>query len=591
MFKLSHVHVLITVCSSSKYMYKSFYAHTHHTHIRIHTHTTHRLFQGGSRNSLRGSSEELVTRDTSLITHPKDAKQLDDVFDILSTANSKRFNDQRSPSPSSSSISQKQSSPARSDLYDFMDLLSTASSKRIDEQRSPPPRINPTETSVTSNESRTSVPKYLLPTGSPMREMCSTHSHEMVGRRGISPSLPDLTADADIDKRSRFSTSNPVTRKYTTDSFSIYDSGMYDDNHHTSNNYKGHISSESNVPDKQPKQRHRFSFPKPNLRGKDSSNPFRSRAKTLDSATTSEPTHRKLIVNIDKYAQSTSSNSTPGMSHSCIGPTSPLATTFYSSPRNSPSPDKLGGMLAVHDGEHTDESRFDGSGSLHQFDRSSSKARSARDLLMEGEDGLGSLDDFDLFRAVSEGDLLQSSTREEFLDFSNAENHILSKKGNSDYQQESVQPVNHISSQRGGRPTYAYQSSPENCGESDLVSPIRPVRGLYDTHTSGYGSDDWDYSKLERTRSNSASQTKAATVSASLLPFTRRYSQDSTMSGNMKISSLGQGKKKSSDPNNMFGSNLAYSASLGFNSLPRLCSSRDHLPHPCPQVAEDLTEM
>ena len=536
------------------------------------------------------------------------------MFDLLSNANSKRYDDQRSPSPPSS-VDRR--SPKKADLDDFLDLLSSASTKRIEEQRSPPPQPPGTkpEPSVANRERGRTVPRYMLPTGSSLRDTYKEHPNGLLGIRGTSPpaySLPDLTADVDYD-RGRLSSSNsshPVQRKYTNSSFSSYDSDVYyDDRQQSPTNYHHLSSSATDILNEEHKQKQSYSYSKPNSisNGKDYPDmpePFRSRAKTYEPSTTSEPTRRKLRVHslaLGRHIHTSSSKSTPGMPHSYPSPASPLATTAYSSPRDSPiqsgSFSKLGPHERAYESRFSESERVVTNGTSHLYDKIASniKARSAGNLLDDEEDDLGTIDDFDLFRAASEGDLMQSSAREGFLDYTATQVQVPSYNGSGGCREDSVQPVNHSSDQYDDQPSYAYQSSPENYEELDQPQQTDSLlrRRVSDVHTSGYGSDYHDH---ERKRCNSASQHsyKRSNDQSAPSSISRRYSHCSVTNKRdlpSPTSSLGQGRRRSSDASSVFGSNLLYSASLGFDSLSRLSSSRDHLSNVRPSLTEDLTEM
>ena len=539
------------------------------------------------------------------------------MFDILSAANSKRFDDQRSPSPPPSSVDQRP--PKKADLDDFLDLLSSASSKRIEEQRSPPPQPPGAkhEPSIANRERGRTVPRYMLPTGSPLSDTYKEHPNGLLGIRGTSPptySLPDLTADVEYD-RVRLSSSNsshPVQRKYTNSSFSSYDSDVYYDDHQQSpTNYHHLSSSAADILNDEHKQQRSYSYSKPSSisNGKDYPDfpdSFRGRAKTYESSTTSEPTRRKLRVHslaFDRHVHSSSSKSTPGMPHSYQSPASPLATTAYSSPRDSPiqsgSVSKMGHHESAYESRFSASERVATNGTSHLYDRIASniKARSAGNILDDEEDDLGTIDDFDLFRAASEGDLMQSSAREGYLDCTATQDQVPSYNGSGSCHEDSIQSVNHITNQFDDRPSYAYQSSPENYEELDQPrqtdSSLR--RRVSDAHTSGYGSDNYYNHDPERKRCNSGSQHSCKKSNdQSSPPIGRRYSH-SAMNNKRDLSSptssLGQGRRQSSDASSVFGSNLLYSASLGFDSLSRLSSSRDHLSNARPSLTEDLTEM
>ena len=69
------------------------------TLLRQTSHSLHRLFRRGSRTSL--SSVPSMVQNRTNIREAPSSKDLDDLFDILSTTSSERYDDQRSPGPKS----------------------------------------------------------------------------------------------------------------------------------------------------------------------------------------------------------------------------------------------------------------------------------------------------------------------------------------------------------------------------------------------------------------------------------------------------------------------------------------------------------
>ena len=163
------------------------------------------MFQRGSRASLASFSEEdpKKPRSNEQHVHPKtEAQQLDELFEILtSPAHSNRYEDQRSPPPPSPPPEEVEGLATDvdvdNDLDDIFDLATTINSDRIDDQRSTallPPVQQSGATSPEKTKKKKKIPKYFLPTGSPFLQ-------RKAGLRSVSPtnfSMPDLSSDDNV---------------------------------------------------------------------------------------------------------------------------------------------------------------------------------------------------------------------------------------------------------------------------------------------------------------------------------------------------------------------------------------------------------
>lgn len=518
--------------------------------------TLPRLFRRGSRTSLNlgAASEEINHSDTN---PAKEAKQMEDMFSLLTTANSNRFDDQRSlspsppPNPGHDAVDDK-----RKDLDSFLDMLSSVDGSRIDEQRSPPPPPTPTKSRSKKrrNEATKTVPKYTLPTGSPHRGPRMHHPSKLLGIRDSSPpamSTPNLVTEVASEQMSYHTSSHPVQRKFTNASASSYDSDLL----FTDDRPTGHCEPSHAVPNtgNNVYRQHQHS-----PHSEPDSLLFR-RAGTHDTFVTSEPLRRRKPKLDSINTHHSPVKATPSYGRS---PASPLTMAMYSSPRNSPS-------VPQSTREQGD------SGPVHSSVGGvrSIKANSVADML--DIDELGALNEFDLFRAASEGDLMQSSAKENFLEYEQESEDCFKKDQVS------------ISHDVNEKPGYGYQSSPEEDRQSDTNSVVR---------TSGYVSDNNTHAvDLPRQRSYSTSVSYHGQSHSNYYhPTDRRHSTayDQKKDLYSPTNTLPRGRRLS-DASSVFNSNLLYSASLGFDSLTRLNSSRDHLSNAgaCGSLTEDLTEM
>ena len=204
------------------------------------------------------------------------------------------------------------------------------------------------------------------------------------------------------------------------------------------------------------------------------------------------------------------------------------------------------------------------------------KANSVTDIMEVDE--LGTVDEFDLFRAASEGDLMQSSAKEGFFDFSptNTENAVRYKEDQISYSQNAEE-----------RPSYGYQSSPDDeDSQLEINSVLRKS-----SRTSGYGSDSNTHTADSRRQRSYSTSVGYKSQTNHFSTVDRRYSSTYEHKKNLysPTNSLPRGRRSSSDVGSLFSSNLLYSASLGFDSLSRLSSSRDHLSSVGGSQTDDLT--
>lgn len=464
---------------------------------------------------------------------------MEDMFDLLTSANSSRFEDQRTVSPPPRAVSMcMDTDDKRRDLDNFLDMLTSVDTSRIDEQRSPLPPGVSSRSSAKKKVIKT-VPKYTLPTESPLRGSYKNHPSKLHAIRGSSPtpaySTPDIP-NAVYNHSSPHIMTQPIERRYNNVSVSSYDSVFNDDPrspHSTSVADEAYQQQDS--PRSEP----------------GSKQSFKDRAQTNDASTISEPLRRrKPPLKINTHS---SVKSTPP--HNVRSPASPLTMAVYSSPKGSPMVQPTSPPVP----QVADSARYPHSpiGRLRSV-----KATSVADITEVDE--LGTINDFDLFRAVSEGDLLQSSANDSFFDFSPTMTHIYedSDAYNSDNRDDDPQD-------RNGRPSHSHQSSPSEEGPLETSSLKR-----HSSRTSGYVSDNHS-SNGKRSRSSSYYTSR------------RRYSI--SYDQNRGVSTSNSLRRRSDCSGVIIGANLLYSASLGCGSLPRLNSSRDRLASICGSLTEDLT--
>lgn len=150
---------------------------------------------------LKKSTKDFTTQSLN------DAHSLGDIYHMLSSANSQRYEDQRSPPPSISPDDEcehmmddedgKEAVNVLSELDDFLDLLNSSTSDRMEHQRGPPPASLVTK-SKAKNSPHCTVPKYYLSTssGNCLTTDCSMSRRLRDGRSPPAYSMPDLTAES-----------------------------------------------------------------------------------------------------------------------------------------------------------------------------------------------------------------------------------------------------------------------------------------------------------------------------------------------------------------------------------------------------------
>lgn len=465
----------------------------------------------------------------------KEAKQLEDMFDLLTSANSKRFEDQRIPSPPPRAVSVCVDAELdkQRDLDSFLDLLSSVGTSRIDEQRSPPPSnvVSPKK----SKKIKT-VPRYILPTEPPLKEEYSEFPTKPLSPyRGSSP-VPVYSSSTDIphDVETRSSpcvTTQPVQRKCTNTSVSSYGSVFNDDL--SSSCYTASVTDEvytQNSPQSEPGFKRRY------------------RANTYDACVISEPLRRrKPSFKMNHINAPSPANSTPLNIRS---PISPLTVTMYSSPRESPS---------VHQTPLTSPQVTNPS-NWHEEKLRIIKARSVANIT-EGDE-LGAINEFDLFRAASDGNLMQSSTKDD-----SAFNVSPTQKDTNAHNQENQSKKSSI----------GHQSNTDDSSTPSTPDKICSLK-CNSSRTSGYVSNN--YSNGPKSRRSSIGGIQNGVYHTSRRRYSVQY--DRKITTHSPLSSL----RRPSETSGMIGANLLYSASLGFDSL---SSSRDRLSSLHTEVAENLT--
>ena len=353
-----------------------------------------------------------------------ETQQLNDLFDLLSSAtHSNRYEDQRSPPPSSSPPPDITTSPSEgkgedpdggdNDLDDIFDLMTTINSDRIDNQRTSAPTPSQQDGAdspdKSKKKSKRKVAKYFLPTGSPFLQR-----KPLVDRAGAaSPtnfSMPDLTADDEElpSTNSHYyvtrSTSNTPIRaraRLMSDAYvhcqtdnpgSRYANGLRGYNYHSAKKdsptrESDHMRSGSFTSDSVP-HTHK------NGEREQTLTVFRKRAGTFHSGTNSstEPIARRKLPVYGRPQDHTISSpyhaaSNPSISQVALPPTSPLATTTYSHSHQEDAfcyTDSEGSPFISH--QHTQSNSTANTASLnenapsfssHQHTQSSSTANTA----------------------------------------------------------------------------------------------------------------------------------------------------------------------------------------------------------------------
>ena len=300
-----------------------------------------------------------------------DVQQLGALYDLLSSAaRTSRYEDQRSPPPPSPPPEEVDGGNKDNDLDDIFDMMTTINSDRIDEQRSSIPA--PTWQNAASADSTDGKPKkksrmskkvakYFLPTGSPF-----SHGKLRISRSAAaSPtnySMPDLTAEDEAPPASTgshyyvtHSTSNTPSHSRPRLSSDVYVRGGIDGNSGSTgrNGFKGYEysstrSSRSAVEGQRVRSssfsshsHHRVDTVRAGS-GYPSSILSHNRAYLYDGGAGSycatDPVARKrALVHSKSHDQDLTTpsplaaSSVPSVSHPPLPPTSPLATTAYSS--------------------------------------------------------------------------------------------------------------------------------------------------------------------------------------------------------------------------------------------------------------------
>ena len=419
-----------------------------------------RLFRRGSRTSLVSLSEEDPKKSHAnehhVDVHPKsEARQLNDLFDLLSTASSNRFEEQRSPPPPSP----PPDDGGGKDLDDIFDLMTSINSDRIDDQRTPGPTPTKKSGAVSPDKlkKKKKVAKYFLPTGSPFLQRKS-HLNRTGAMSPPTSSMPDLTVEDEGGGYYYAIQSSSSTPSCTR-------SRLASDKHHSGHpgprsGLSGHAYFSLNHSAINGEHVRNNSFSSSDSHHTDGGGHLsthfthrRNRAQTFDSGTSyaTDPTARRRLQVHNNWSHEQSVPSSLVRSVPSVGrppPTSPLATTAYSSNSrdafntdNEESPffshrhtqststtntasqsDEMGDASFQY--QHTRDDLHGSSGfpdSFHQgiptasipLDMARSlllakkfKAKSEENLQANGDD----IGTFDLFRAASEGDLKQSSS-------------------------------------------------------------------------------------------------------------------------------------------------------------------------------------
>ena len=561
--------------------------------------------------------------------------QLNDLFDMISTSN--RIDDQRSPPPHQVSISPSPSSASNSslprqtskgvgDLDDLLDLLDTMGSSRIDDQRSLPPDEIQDET----EESRRVIPKYVIPTSSPKGEKRNRRKGRVSALKGITTSpptssMPDLTVAEQPNVQHVREHSDGSVFRYKTEV----------QTHHGGTRYGRH--SISGVLEN---SQYQNSVDQNGYHTTNNPDHVRDRAHSYHmydySAPSTEPLHHRSVSG---YRTANSAKSSPGMSYRPL--TSPLAMTSYtttisrdpSSPNENSSSAVMGtkqgsvdsGSLGefCHSHQHQYSNADNSSVDLERvnhvspsqqldnrndlqhhnvydsyFTNSSRRwsgdrirARSASNLLDDVEE-MNDIGDFDLFRASSEGDILQSPTArdQDYADYEGEKRTDTYTQVESGYQQSNYVNFNangHSGSFTGVHtPTSSYVTCDQHHGEPDSAykssledsyhSYTLPSMQYYNGNTpnmNGYTED----SSYPRERSNSVSMPARR---YSLSHELKRKVSETKLSSPVKTNNV-SGNRRTSDTGSVFSASLAFSASLGFlspdSSLVKHSMSRDKL--------------
>lgn len=469
------------------------------------------------------------------------------MFDLLTSANSRRYEDQRIPSPPPRAVSVcvDDKLDKRKDLDNFLDMLSSVSTSRIDEQRSPPP---PNVRSLKNSKKMKTVSRYTLPTEPQLKEEYTQFpSKPLSPYRGSSP-LPVYSSSTDIPYEVESHSppivmTQPVQRKYTNASVSSYDSVFNDDP--SSSCYSASATNEvyplQDSPQSEPGFKH----------------PFRRRANTYDACVISEPLRRRkssFKMNPIHHHDSPT-NSAPLNIRS---PASPLTVAMYSSPRGSP----LNIQQTPPAGLQVTSSSI--SHVRPNIEKLRITKASSVTNIAEGDE-LGTINEFDLFRAASDGDLLQSSTNDDSIfDFS-----PLHKETHASTNQENLKQ------NQNRKSSTSYQSNTNETSPPEIDSLKR-----HSSRTSGYISDSYSMTNGPKSRRSSIGGIQNSHYHTSGRRYSVQYDQKNT--GYSPVNSQRR-------PSETSGANLLYSASLGFDSLPRLSSSRDRLSSMHTELTENLT--
>ena len=321
----------------------------------------------------------------------------------------------------------------------------------------------------------------------------------------------------------------PIQRRYTNASVLSYDSIFNDDQSPRSTSVADEAYQQQDSPRSEPGS-------------------FRDRAQTCDASTISEPLRRrKPPLKIDTYSPA---KSIPPLH--IRSPVSPLTTAVYSSPKGSQiTPPPVAQVADSASYSHPSVGRL-----------RSVKANSVADIT--------AVDELDLFRAASEGNLFRSSNNGGFFDFnfSPTMTHI----SENDDAYNSTNRDDFTQEDRNSRPSHSHQSSPNENGPLEISSLKH-----HSSRASSYISNSHSNGKKRRSSNiEGRSSNIEGSHNSSYYNSSRRYSMSYDL-------------KRPSDSNGVIGANLLYSASLGCGSLPRLTSSRDRLSSICGSLTEDLT--
>ncbi len=477
----------------------------------------------------------------------KEAKQLESMFDLLASANSRRFEDQRmsSPPPRAVSVYEEDKLDKQQDLDDFLDMLSSVSTSRIDEQRSPPP--SKTVSPKKSKKMKT-IPRYTLPTEPPLREEYLQFPNKPTFPCQESSPVPVYSSTTDIPSEVEAHSSpvvmtQPVQRKSMVASLSSYDSVFSDEP--SSSCYSVSVTDEvypqQDSPQSEPGFKHSF----------------RHQANTYDASVISEPLKRRNTP-FKRNTVHPHSPTNSALLNNIRSPTSPLTMTTYSGPRGSPlniQQTTATGLQVTNPSNRPIQ--------LHVEKLRITKLKASSVANIADADDLG---DFDLFRAASDGDLLQSSTNDDSVfEFSPTSAHK-----STDIYTDTNQ--NYLKQNQRKKSSSTSENSPSGIDSIKHCSPP--------TFSDSYSAAN----KQKRHRSSTGGFQNGSQYTSD-----RRFSDQSAQKNAAPSPTNNLRRSSENSGQGSIGANLLYSASLGFDSIPRLNSSRDRLSSMLAELTENLT--